>query len=198
MTMSPATPTPTFVPSVPPAAVPRTSGPEWLAPSPDRKRETVDLFGSLVRDIMTTKVETLAPGDTLRFAATVLTDKRISGAPVVDPDGKVVGVLSEKDIVRQLKDKAGLAFPGGLFELILEPSAARRADLLSRCVDTLNDITVGVAMSKPAHTIRADAPSIEAVRDMLVHRINRLPVVERGRLVGIVTRTDVLRLGQST
>lgn len=170
------------------------SGLRGAAPGPKGKAEAADLFGTLVRDIMTRKVVTAEPADSLRFAATLLSQKGISGMPVVGKEGQVVGVLSEKDIVKALRDKAGLAMPGGLFELILEPSEARQKDLISRCRVVLDEVRVSLAMTSPAKTIPADSPTVEAAREMIASRINRLPVVERGKLVGIVTRSDVLRL----
>jgi len=181
-------------PVAPSASSPSRPGLEWLALGPRAGGSSVDLFGSLVRDIMTTHVVTIGPNDSLRTAATVLIEKKFSGLPVVDSEGKVVGVLSEKDIVRQLGEKVGLSVPGGLFELILEPSAARRSDLLARCAATLNQVLVADAMSKPARTTHPDVATVEAIREMLLFRINRLPVVENGRLVGLLTRSDVFRL----
>ncbi len=156
------------------------------------------LFGSLVRDIMTRKVVVVETTDTLRFAATLLSQKGISGMPVLGKDRQVVGVLSEKDVVKALGDKGGLAMPGSLFELILEPSEARQKDLLARCRSVLDSTRVGSVMTSPARWVSPDTPSLEAARQMLVSRINRLPVVEHGKLVGILTRNDVLRLSSET
>ena len=172
-------------------------GPQWVTPTPKSRPEVAELFGSLVRDIMTRKVTTVEPTDTLRFAATLLSQKGISGMPVVAAEGRIVGVLSEKDILRTLKDKAGLGLPGGLFELILEPAPARQKDLLTRCRATLDEVRVATAMTAPARTVHPDSPSVEAIREMTAARVNRLPVIERGKLVGIVTRGDLLRLSQT-
>jgi len=141
----------------------------------------------MIRDVVT-----VAPTATLRNAALLLSHKRISGMPVVGEDGKVLGVLSEKDIVRVLQQGGGLVLPGGLFDLLLEPSEARQKDMLARCHRVLADTEVKAAMTSPAQTILPTTPTVEAIRRMLSSQINRLPVVENGRLVGIVTRRDVL------
>lgn len=141
----------------------------------------------MVRDVVT-----VTPGATLRTAALLLSHKRISGMPVVEEDGRVVGVLSEKDIVRVLQQRGGLVLPGGLFDLLLEPSEARQKDMLTRCHRILDETEVKVAMTAPAQTILPTDSTVEAIRRMLSLHINRLPVVESGRLVGIVTRRDVL------
>jgi CBS domain-containing protein len=150
------------------------------------------LYGSLVGDIMVRDVVTIGPGATLRTAALLLSHKRISGMPVVEEDGRVVGVLSEKDIVRVLQQRGGLVLPGGLFDLLLEPSEARQRDMLARCHRVLDETAVKSAMTTPAQTISPTAATVEAIRMMLSSHFNRLPVVENGRLVGIVTRRDVL------
>jgi CBS domain-containing protein len=143
---------------------------------------------------MTPNVITISPGANLRFAATLLSRKGISGLPVVRDDGALLGVLSEKDILRVLRDKAGLALPGGLFDLLLDLSEARQKDLLVACRGVLDTVGVAVAMTGPAKTVPPDLPALDAIRLMLAARINRLPVVEHDRLVGIVTRHDLLTL----
>jgi CBS domain-containing protein len=180
-----------------PTMVAAPAAPQWVSASPKPRGDVAELFGSIVHDIMTRKVVTVKPGETLRLAATLLSQKAISGMPVMTEEGTVVGVLSEKDILKILKDKAGLAVPGGLFDLILETSEARQKDLLARCHSALDEVRVATVMSAPAKVISPAAPSLEAVRQMIASRINRLPVVDHGKLVGIVTRGDVLRLGQA-
>jgi CBS domain-containing protein len=150
------------------------------------------LYGSIVGDVMVRDVVTVAPSATLRTAALLLSHKRISGMPVVEESGRVVGVLSEKDIVRVLQQHGGLVLPGGLFDLLLEPSEARQKDMLARCHRVMGETEVRAAMTSPAQTIAPTAQTVEAIRRMLDSHINRLPVVEKGRLVGIVTRRDVL------
>ncbi|HTT72743.1 MAG TPA: CBS domain-containing protein [Thermoplasmata archaeon] len=167
--------------------------PSWLPPGKGRTHPASETFATLVRDIMTHKVVTVDPNDTLRFAATLLSQKGVSGMPVLGSGSQVVGVLSEKDIVRALRDRAGVRSPGGLLDLILETSEGRQKDLLARCRRVLDETKVQTVMSTPAIVVRPDLHAMEAVRMMLLSRINRLPVVENGKLVGIVTRGDVLR-----
>lgn len=135
-----------------------------------------------VADLMTTDVVTVTPETPLRDAAALLAEKKISGLPVVDARGRVVGVLSEADIV---------AKAGG-------PARERRllGWLLESDVDLADKIaarTVGDAMSAPAVTIDAERRIHEAAKVMAAEGINRLPVVDGERLVGIITRADVVR-----
>lgn len=136
-----------------------------------------------VSELMTREVVTVHPEMPLREAAALLADRRISGAPVVDETGRVVGVLSEADIVAKAGGpKRGHRVLGWLLEsdLDLEDKIAAR--------------TVGEAMSTPPITIQPQQRVHEAARLMASESINRLPVVsDEGKLVGIVTRADVVR-----
>jgi CBS domain-containing protein len=136
-----------------------------------------------VRDVMTTDVVTLKPESSLKDAATVLVERRISGVPVCDEGGHVVGVLSEEDLLHK---EAGPPRPHGLLEWLTEPrklAAYVKPDATS----------VGEAMTQPAVTIGPKRPLAEAARLMVAKGINRLPVVDDGTLVGIVTRADLVR-----
>lgn len=135
-----------------------------------------------VEDLMTREVATTSPETPLREAARLLAAAGISGMPVVDPEGTVVGVLSEADILV----KAGGEVPGNrLLGWLLDADVGLEEKIRAE--------TVGEAMSFPAVTISPDRPVHEAARLMSTEGINRLPVVDEGRLVGILTRADVVR-----
>ena len=133
-----------------------------------------------VSDVMTRTVLSVSPETPLKEVARILSEKRISGTPVVDGDGRVVGVLAESDIVRQ------------------EQGAERDRGLLGRLVEgpplVLEARTAGEAMNSPALTVAPDDELAEAARLMTEHGVNRLPVVDGGGgLAGIVTRADLVR-----
>jgi CBS domain-containing protein len=138
-----------------------------------------------VRDVMTTSVLTARRETPLRDVARMLIDGGISGVPVVDAEGIVCGVVSEADFL--VKEGA----PGG------RPS--RRAGILGEgraAREQRRKITARVAaqaMTSPAVTIRPERSIREAAAMMTRRGINRLPVVDDGRLVGIVTRADLVR-----
>ncbi len=137
-----------------------------------------------VEDVMTTEVLTVRSDTSLKEAAELLTRNRISGLPVVDADGHVVGVLSEGDILfkeRGAREKRGLV--------------DRWLDLpLPEVTAKLDARTAGEAMSAPAVTIGRKRPLTEAANSMIEEGVNRLPVVDdEGRLIGIVTRADLVR-----
>jgi CBS domain-containing protein len=127
-------------------------------------------------------VGTVLPGASLKQAAQLLVEHRISGLPVVDDHGHVLGVVSEADV---LPKEAG-ELPGQpLAWLVGFDVEADRSKLEARLV--------GEAMSSPALTIEGDRPVGRAARLMIEKDVNRLPVVEGEELVGIVTRADLIR-----
>ncbi len=138
----------------------------------------------LVRDLMNTAVHTFEPSTPLREAAAVLVAKGISGAPVCGADGNVIGVLSESDI---LFKEHGVDSDGGRALAWVSEALAR--DLPAK----QSARTVAEAMTSPAITIRPGANVAVAARTMTDRGVNRLPVVDDGRLVGILTRADLVR-----
>jgi CBS domain-containing protein len=130
---------------------------------------------------MTEDVVSVQPDASLREAASVLVEHRISGLPVVDEEGAVVGILSQTDIV--MKASGGTEHSGYLAWFF-------DSDLTGEKVAAE---TVGQAMSSPAVTIGPERSTHEAARLMIEDRVNRLPVVNDGKLVGILTRSDIVR-----
>ena len=141
---------------------------------------------------MTRPARTVIGAQTLLEASTRLAEAGVSGLPVVDARGSAVGVLSQQDVLRVLHQRAGLALPAGLFALLLPVAKGNRERLIDDCQRALRSVHVHEAMSHPAITVPSGESVDEAIRLLLRHRINRLPVTERGRVVGIVTRTDLL------
>ncbi|MGZ8562657.1 MAG: CBS domain-containing protein [Candidatus Limnocylindria bacterium] len=138
-----------------------------------------------VRDVMTHQVITARPEMTLRDLALLLSEHRISGMPVVDASGSILGIVSEADIL--VKERGNAPSHGsGLSWLFGERAAP---DELRQHAAT----TVGQAMTRPAICIDHDRPLREAAALMLDRSINRLPVTENGLLVGILTRADLVR-----
>ncbi|HEX4747653.1 MAG TPA: CBS domain-containing protein [Gaiellaceae bacterium] len=134
-----------------------------------------------VRELMTENVVFVQPDAPLREAARFLTENRVSGLPVVSATGEVVGVLSEADIVAKASGGTGHA---GLLSWLFDPEIGE---------DKVAARTAGEAMSSPAVTIAPTRPIHEAARRMISDGVNRLPVVEDGKLVGILTRADIVR-----
>lgn len=138
-----------------------------------------------IGEVMTRDVVSVTPETPLKDVAAVLVERGISGLPVCDADGTVVGVLSEADLL--VKQGGSPERSGGLFAWLVETASA--PDLAK-----LRAHTAGEAMTAPAITVEPDSPVSEAARTMVSLGVNRLPVVEDGRLAGIVTRADLVRL----
>jgi CBS domain-containing protein len=138
------------------------------------------------RDVMTRPVVTVKPETLLKEVAQLLIDHRISGLPVVDPDGSVLGIVSEADFL--IKEVGGEALPHRRLARFRGESRGSRAQQAK-----LVALTAGEAMTSPALTISSGCRIAEAATLMTSRGVNRLPVVDDGRLVGIVTRADLVR-----
>ena len=113
----------------------------------------------IARDIMTSNVCTIRPDAGAQEAAQLLSQKRISGLPVVNPDGKIIGIVTEADIISKV-NREGL----------------RVADIMSHEVITVDEET-----------------SVSEIASLLTkRRIKRVPVVQKDKLVGIVSRADIV------
>jgi CBS domain-containing protein len=136
-----------------------------------------------VKDVMTQRVVTVEPWTPLKEVARLMVERRVSGLPVVDEDGSVIGVVSEGDI---LVKERGQVVERSLFDHLLEVDGDQ--GVKHDAQDAAN------AMTSPAVTIRPDRAVSEAAALMLDRCVNRLPVVDRhGALLGIVTRADLVR-----
>jgi CBS domain-containing protein len=139
--------------------------------------------GMKIERLMTRDVVSVSPETRLKDVALLLSEKHISGLPICEADGTVTGVISEADIVRT---EQGIGPDvGGRLRWFF-----RRLD---DDLDKLRARTAGEAMTSPALTVRPIEQVSAAARLMLLHRVNRLPVVADGKLVGIVTRADLVR-----
>jgi acetoin utilization protein AcuB len=127
-----------------------------------------------VRDFMTKDPLTLRQDDLLRQAVEVVMVRRIRHIPVLDEQGALVGIVTDRDVQGTLPSPLSAAAPEE-YEALLETTPLAR-------IMTRNVITVG-----------ADDLAAEAVETLLADRIDGLPVLEEGRLVGIFTVRDALR-----
>ncbi len=138
-----------------------------------------------VRDVMTQKVESVSPETTLRDVAKRLTERHVSGLPVVTDDGTCIGVVSERDLI--VKEAGRPESRPSPLDWILgespDPERQRRRAAM----------TAREAMSSPVFSVEADRPLRDAADRMIASGVKRLPVLDAGRLVGIVTRSDLVR-----
>jgi CBS domain-containing protein len=128
-----------------------------------------------LKDIMTRDVLTVGRNDLLAVADTLMKQLRIRHLPVLDEDGRVCAVVSQRDLFRGALLRA-LGFGG------------RAEDAM------LRQVVVKEVMSDAVHTATPDTGVAEAARLMIERKIGCLPVVEGGKLLGLVTETDFVRL----
>jgi CBS domain-containing protein len=142
------------------------------------------IMNTTVKDVMTTEVVAVRSETTFKELAAALRRYRVSALPVVDDAGRVLGVVSEADLLA----KEALADPGPVAELV------HRKD-----VRKAEGLTAGDLMTSPPVTAAPDDPVEQAARMMHFMRVKRLPVVNSGgQLVGIISRADVLAVFDRT
>ena len=136
------------------------------------------------REIMSTWVATIGAGNTVREAARVMAERGISGLPVLDEHDRVIGMVSEGDLVRRAE--LGTETQGAWWLVALAAGAA--SDYRKTHGRAVRDV-----MTQPVISVRPSTPLAEVARLMHQRRIKRVPVIEEGRLVGILTRADLVR-----
>lgn len=135
----------------------------------------------LVQEIMHADVKIARPDTSVREVAIVMCFNKISGLPVVDDNNDIVGVISEKDILKAM-------YPG-----VDEYMQSGRLDFESLEGQYRNILSLKVReiMSTKIHTVSPDAPVLKAVSTMCLYKIRRIPVAVKGKLVGIISMGDV-------
>lgn len=142
------------------------------------------MFGTphIVSDEMTQTVASVGRSASFKVIVEMMQDWGVSALPVLEGEGRVVGVVSEADLLptEELRDS-----PEEGYALLRRPADVAKAGAL----------TAGDLMSSPAITVRANATLAEAARIMAREKVKRLPVVdESGLLVGVVSRADLLKV----
>jgi CBS domain-containing protein len=129
-------------------------------------------MNNAVKDVMTIRVVSVKRGTSFKEMATALRENRVSAFPVIDDDGKVIGVVSEADMLARKVLSTGM----------------HRGEQ-----DKAEDLTAGNLMTHPAITVSPEDSVEVAARLMYTLQIKRLPVIDpSGRLAGIISRADVL------
>jgi CBS domain-containing protein len=143
-----------------------------------------------VRDIMLVDVPAVYPDDPIESVVHKLRDHELPGIPVINEGGRCVGIITESDLILA-GESEDLHLPhyielfGGI--VFLESTKKFEERLRKALGATASDV-----MTEDPITIAPDASVAEAARMIARHKHNRLPVVEHGRLIGVVTRVDVL------
>lgn len=131
-----------------------------------------------VIDLMTTDVVTIGPDDTIKEAAQRMVRSRVSGLPVVDEDGRLIGIVTEGDFLERELDKES---PTGGLRGGVAGSSANQA------------LTVREVMTASVVTIAPDATLTEAARLMTAKAVKRLPIIDSsGGVAGVLSRADIV------
>jgi CBS domain-containing protein len=134
-----------------------------------------------IRELMTTDVLTVEPGTCFKQVVRLLDERSVDAAPVVDADGRLVGVVSQSDLTCHEE------LPADWWSVL---TGGRRHRERARKAHARNAADL---MSSPARTVAPDTPVGVALREMARARVGRLVVVEDDRVVGILTRSDLLK-----
>jgi CBS domain-containing protein len=138
-----------------------------------------------VKDVMTTRVVTVQPDERVEHIAALLLERRISGVPVVDADGRVVGIVTEGDLMR--RPDLGTERHRGWWLRMFGDDRERAAEYARAHGSRADQV-----MTRNVITVTEDT-SLDAIARLLEeHRIKRVPVVRDGKLVGIVSRANLL------
>nr|WP_300003405.1 CBS domain-containing protein [Tissierella sp.] len=143
-----------------------------------------------ISDIMTKDVISVRETDTVGMCADLLIEHNLSGMPVLDDLGRVVGMVTEGDLIRRaskVKGPAALEVLGGIFYLESPKEFSRQIK------KTMGSIASEI-MTKDVYTIDSDKEVEEAASILVEKRVKRLPVVNReGSVIGIISRRDILK-----
>lgn len=144
----------------------------------------------LGRDLMTRDVVSVASDTTVQELARLLLEHKICGLPVVDKEGRIIGIVSEGDLVYQdkkLHTPAFLEILGGV--IYLENPNRLGQDLMKMTAAKVGDL-----MTTRVYTVKEDTSVEEIATIMVEKKVNRVPVVDgAGKLVGIVSRQDLIK-----
>ncbi len=139
-----------------------------------------------VKDIMTTKITTISPEMNAREALDLLMRIEISGLPVVDENKKLIGMFTEKGVLKTLLP--------GYIEKVGSFTYHENPKMIKQKVTALATMTVKEIMREDVISVDEDTALSEVARIMLVQRVRRLPVLNKNKeLVGIIARVDVLK-----
>jgi len=140
------------------------------------------------RDIMTRDVITIKPDATVEELARLLIEHKISGAPVVDKSGRLIGIVTEKDLIRQNK-RLHIPTIIRLFDAYIMFGGGRMAEEIK----TMAATTVGEICTKDVITLNEDTTIEEIATIMSERDVHLLPVLRNDMIVGIVGKADIVK-----
>lgn len=140
------------------------------------------------KDIMTEDVITVNPSMTIEEFARILMKNQISGAPVVDEDGSLIGIVTENDLITQNK-RLHIPTILRLFDAFIPLGTSR----LEREIKKITATTVGEICTKKVITVDPETPLEEIATIMTEKKIHLIPVIKEGNIVGIIGKKDIIK-----
>ncbi|MDJ0622065.1 MAG: CBS domain-containing protein [Desulfocapsaceae bacterium] len=141
------------------------------------------------REIMTKDVLTVQPQKSVNDLANLLTTQNINGVPVVDEEGKLMGVVTENDLVFQ-KKKVHIPTVINILDSFIYLESQER---MKKEMAKITGVTVESIYSKDVKTVRPETPIDEIATLMVEENIHTIPVVDDGELVGVIGKRDIIR-----
>ena len=141
------------------------------------------------REIMTKDVLTVQPQTSVNDLANLLTTQNINGVPVVDEDGKLIGVVTENDLVFQ-KKKVHIPTVINILDSFIYLESQER---MKKEMAKITGVTVESIYSKEVKTVQPETPIDEIATLMVEENIHTIPVVDDGELVGVIGKRDIIR-----
>ncbi len=142
-----------------------------------------------VKDIMTKELITVSPDTEIVYATKLLLENRINGVPVTDETGKLLGILCQSDLIAQQKN---LPIPS-FFTFLNGFIPMNSIKQIEKQIQKITAITVAQAMTKNPVTVQPDTNIEEVAALMVDNNFHTIPVMDGGKLVGIVGKEDILR-----
>jgi len=136
----------------------------------------------LVKEIMTTGLKTVKADTSVKDVAMIMCLQKISGLPVVDDDGKMIGIISEKDVLQRMFPDMGEA---------MSMEAKPNFEEMEQNYNDALGLSSKDIMTKAVSTVEPDMPCLKAASLMWLKKVRRIPVTEDGKLVGIISIGDV-------
>jgi CBS domain-containing protein len=141
------------------------------------------------RDIMTTEVLTVSPETSISELSKILENRKIGGLPVVDKGGRLLGVITQSDLVDRARD---LELPPAVNILDFHFYLQIPSHLLQR-VEKMLGTTVGDCMTRNPVTVAPDTPVARIAALMAKQKMHTIPVLEGGKIVGVIGKMDLVR-----
>jgi len=150
---------------------------------------------SLIKEVMVKEVVTVRPEMTLQQVSRLFFERHISGAPVVDDEGKMLGVISETDVLKAVKTyekRLSMVYPSASLFGVSFQSSYKETEM-AEAIARIQDTKVQEVMTRDVYVLGPEDTIQRAVLIMNAFGVNRIPVVEGTRVVGILTRADIIR-----